>query len=96
MRKVALEHESQLYNGTIQNISAQGAMIEGLWNVPEETVLHITLSETHTITAITRWSDGERMGVEFSEPLQRGADGTFTLINSAGPGQGSVGFVRNS
>lgn len=49
-----------------------------------------------TATAITRWSDGERMGVESSEPLQRGAGETFTSINSAGPGQGSVGFVRNS
>jgi len=95
MRKVVLEHESQLYNGMIQNISAQGAMIEGLWHVPKETVFHITLSETHTITAITRWSDGERMGVEFSEPLQRGADGKFAAINSAGTDQCPLGFVRN-
>ncbi|HEX4847041.1 MAG TPA: EAL domain-containing protein, partial [Novosphingobium sp.] len=41
LRKVALENGGQHYHGTIRNISATGAMVEGLWNVPPGTIFTI-------------------------------------------------------
>jgi hypothetical protein len=69
LRKVVLEHGGHRYNGTVRNISQSGALIEGLWNVPPETSFRFYLSETYAVTAICKWSEGERMGVEFAEPL---------------------------
>ena len=85
LRKVVLDHNGQLYNGTIRNISSTGALVEGLWNVPNGTIFNINLSQTHTITATTRWCDDDRMGVEFATPLQRDSSGRITAINDASP-----------
>lgn len=83
LRKVVLEHNGQLYDGTIRNISAQGVMIEGLWDVPAGTIFQIAMSESYSVTATARWSEGECMGVEFSKPMERDADGTFIAIKAA-------------
>ncbi len=85
LRKVVLEHEGQFYNGTIRNISEHGVMIEGLWNVPPGTLFQIAMSETHTVAAISRWGQDDRMGVEFSKPLERDVNGGFLAIKGAGP-----------
>ena len=69
LRKVTLEHGGQVYHGTIRNISASGAMVEGLWNVPPGTMFRLTLSEGQVVTATTRWCRNDRMGVEFAQPL---------------------------
>ncbi|MET1756540.1 EAL domain-containing protein [Novosphingobium sp. RD2P27] len=69
LRKVRLEHDRQGYDGTIRNISYTGAMVEGLWNVPEGTVFALQLSEGLTVEATCRWCDEDRMGVEFANPL---------------------------
>lgn len=86
LRKVLLENAGEFYEGSIRNISARGAMIEGLWNVPERTVFQVALSEFHTIIGTCRWSEGGRMGTEFSAPLVQDADGTFAAIK--GPASG--------
>jgi diguanylate cyclase (GGDEF)-like protein len=85
LRKVVLDHGDQLYNGTIRNISTTGALVEGLWNVPTGTIFRITLSETHIVTATTRWCEQDRMGVEFATPLKRDASGRIAAIADAGP-----------
>jgi hypothetical protein len=69
LRKATLEHDGQLYNATVRNISATGALIEGLWNVPVGTIFKIQLSERQTVTATVRWSAEDRMGFEFAAPL---------------------------
>ncbi|MGX7925907.1 EAL domain-containing protein [Tsuneonella sp. HG094] len=71
LRKVLLEHSGQHYNGTIRNMSATGALVEGLWNVPVGTIFRISLSEMLKITATTRWCTENRLGVEFACPLAR-------------------------
>lgn len=86
LRKVVLEHDGEIYDGSIRNISARGVMIEGLWNVPEGTVFQVALSEFYTVIATCRWSEGGRIGAEFSAPLKRDADGTFPAIK--GPASG--------
>jgi len=78
LRKVTLEYAGQKYQGTIRNISASGAMIEGLWNVPPGTIFSIEMSPGHNITATTRWCREDRMGVEFATPLETDRDGRIS------------------
>ena len=85
LRKVVLDHNGQLYNGTVRNISATGALVEGLWNVPAGTIFRIAISEAHTVTATTRWCAQHRMGVEFAIPLQRDNSGRIASISEQGP-----------
>lgn len=69
LRSVAIHHQGQRYVGRVRNISAGGAMIEGLWNVPPETSFQIDLAEGMSIDAITRWSVDDRMGVQFAQAI---------------------------
>jgi hypothetical protein len=72
LRKVVLENAGHKYNGVIRNISLTGALIEGLWNVPPGTVFRIQLADGHTVSGTCRWSNDDRMGVEFAAPLKGG------------------------
>ena len=66
LRTVAIHHDGHVYTGRVRNISATGALIEGLWNVPEGTLFAIELSESQIINATARWGKDDRMGVEFA------------------------------
>ncbi|MCX7864421.1 MAG: PilZ domain-containing protein, partial [Novosphingobium sp.] len=68
------------YNGTIRNISTTGAMIEGLWNVPEGTEFSIHLSPGYVVKAQTRWCKEDRMGVEFAVALEHDENGGISLM----------------
>ena len=85
LRKVVLDHMGNLYQGTIRNISTTGAMIEGLWNVPVGTVFKVQISQGYLVTCTTRWSDEDRIGVEFANPLQRDDDGRIIAVQGAPP-----------
>ncbi|MFB0611206.1 EAL domain-containing protein [Aurantiacibacter poecillastricola] len=85
LRKVVLDYDGHLYNGTIRNISVSGAMIEGLWNVPVDTVFKVHLSRSHVVACTTRWSQEDCMGVEFADPLQRDSNGMIAAIQHAPP-----------
>lgn len=87
LRKVVLEHGGQYYNGTIRNISITGALVEGLWNVPMGTIFKIALSDSHVVTATSRWSQDDRMGVEFSTPLERDEAGNIIAVSGSQAGQ---------
>ena len=65
LRTVAVHHEGHVYTGRIRNISATGALVEGLWNVPEGTLFAVELGENHVVNATARWSREDRMGIEF-------------------------------
>ncbi|MCB2047720.1 MAG: EAL domain-containing protein [Novosphingobium sp.] len=79
LRKVMLEHGTHRYEGTIRNISVSGAMIEGLWDVPKDTVFTLHFSRDYTVKVTTRWSKEDRMGVEFEHALPLGQDGSVLL-----------------
>jgi len=84
LRRVVIEHDSQTHNGTIRNISSTGALIEGAFDVPAGTPFTVRLSDTRTICVTARWCDGERMGVEFDQPLDADpADGLPALRSGA-------------
>ncbi|MGC1270699.1 MAG: EAL domain-containing protein [Croceibacterium sp.] len=85
LRKVVMDHHGQLYNGTIRNISDTGALLEGLWNVPVGTIFQVDLSDSHRVTCTTRWCLDDRMGVEFTHPLQRDHSGRIIAISGRTP-----------
>ena len=80
LRKVVLEHGAHRYDGMVRNISPNGAMIEGLWNVPEGTVFDLHFSDNYTVKAAARWSVEDRMGIEFSQPLSLDGIGAVSLV----------------
>ena len=94
LRKVMLEHGGQQYHGTIRNISSTGAMVEGLWNVPPGTIFRIMLAEHGAVTATARWCQEDRMGVEFSAPLELDDAGRIALIAQAAPASTRLSLLR--
>lgn len=80
LRKIAIEHDGHVYNATVRNISATGALIEGLWNVPCSTVFSIRLAQERVCAATVRWTREDRIGVEFSEPLKFTSDGQIAPL----------------
>nr|WP_235522990.1 EAL domain-containing protein [Novosphingobium sp. Leaf2] len=83
LRKVVLEHGDHTYDATIRNISRSGAMIEGLWNVPEGTDFGVRLAEGHTVVGTARWCQGDRVGVQFAQPLELDDTGAVLFGSSA-------------
>jgi diguanylate cyclase (GGDEF)-like protein/PAS domain S-box-containing protein len=84
LRKVVLDHGGQQYHGTIRNISATGAMVEGLWNVPPGTIFRINIADGQIVTATARWCQQDRMGIEFSSPLTLDDSGRIAAISTSG------------
>jgi len=62
---VVLEHGGDRYVGTVRDLSDGGALIEGLWNVPPGTPFEVCFSDGRQVRAVSRWSQGERMGIAF-------------------------------
>ncbi|WP_225206894.1 EAL domain-containing protein [Novosphingobium huizhouense] len=85
LRKVVLDHAGHRYHGTIRNISRTGALIEGLWNVPPGTIFRVLLSESYPVTATCRWSNDDRLGVEFSMPLELDEEGRIAAVTLRNP-----------
>ncbi|MBT2186756.1 EAL domain-containing protein [Sphingobium nicotianae] len=65
LRSVMLGHDGHAYPGRIRNVSPNGAMIEGLLDVPPGTVFLIELGKDYVVSGTCRWSQGDRMGIEF-------------------------------
>jgi len=85
LRKIVLEQDGQRFNCTIRNISSNGALVEGLWNVPPGTAFKVHLSSTQAVTGTTRWCEEDRMGLEFSPPLQSDARGGIAALRAPAP-----------
>ena len=79
LRKVRLDHAGQEYEGTVRNISPRGAMIEGLWNVPEGTEFAVQLAEGLVVHGTCRWCNEDRMGMQFDRPLPLDASGSLSI-----------------
>jgi diguanylate cyclase (GGDEF)-like protein/PAS domain S-box-containing protein len=79
LRKVVVVHRGARHNATLRNISEGGAMIEGLWNMTEGSVLRVEFSPSQAITGQVRWSQENQLGLEFHLPLRSRADGSFAL-----------------
>ena len=83
LRKILLEHGGQVYNGTVRNISVSGALIEGLWNVPEGTIFDVQISARSKVRVTCRWSKDDKMGCEFAQELRRAHDGSLAVLQES-------------
>ena len=80
LRKVLLGHGTEKYEATIRNISQTGAMITGLWNVPEGTIFNLELGVNQTLTVTARWCREDKIGIEFARPLDLDDGGRIILM----------------
>jgi diguanylate cyclase (GGDEF)-like protein/PAS domain S-box-containing protein len=94
LRKFVLEHDGQLYSGTVRNISATGALIEGLWNVPVGATFRIHISDAQVTIGTTRWCDDGRIGIEFESPLAREASVGMSAIRAVAIDPGAPRLMR--
>ncbi|HEY0960406.1 MAG TPA: EAL domain-containing protein [Novosphingobium sp.] len=79
LRNVVIEHDGGRYNATIRNISATGAMIEGLWSVPSGTRFRMHVSDSYSVEAVSCWCSEDRIGIEFVVPLPLDSQGRVTV-----------------
>ncbi|RDS76114.1 EAL domain-containing protein [Alteriqipengyuania lutimaris] len=79
LRRVVLQHGEDFYNATVRNLSSRGALIEGLWNVPEGTRFRVALTERLAVDAEVRWCAENRIGVLFDQALSRDSRGNIDL-----------------
>jgi len=80
LRRVIVLHRDHRLTANIRNLSEGGAMIEGLWNMPVGSAIRVEFNADQFVEAHVRWSRENRVGVEFSEPLRRRADGSFAVL----------------
>ncbi|MEM7700347.1 MAG: EAL domain-containing protein [Pseudomonadota bacterium] len=80
LRRVVVLHRDKRLTANIRNLSEGGAMVEGLWNMPVGGTIRIEFNVDQYVDAQVRWSRENRVGVEFSEPLRRRTDGSFTVL----------------
>lgn len=78
-RTIQIASGGYRYEAIVRNLSSRGALIEGLWNVPEGTSLLIEFGADVVMDAEARWSDGNRVGVRFAQAVDIGA-----LVGGAG------------
>ena len=78
-RTIQIASGGYRYEAIVRNLSSRGALIEGLWNVPEGTPLLIEFGADAVMDAEARWSDGNRVGVRFAQTVDIGA-----LVGAAG------------
>jgi diguanylate cyclase (GGDEF)-like protein len=69
LRSISVRHDGHVHAARIRNISATGALIEGLWNVPPGTRFSFELAEGQIVHATARWSRDDRMGAEFDQAI---------------------------
>ncbi|MXO90476.1 EAL domain-containing protein [Altererythrobacter aquaemixtae] len=78
-RKIGVIHEDHRYKAVLRNLSATGAMIEGILNIPKGTNLVLDLGEGQLAVATVRRSRDATQGLQFETPLvSDGADGLCT------------------
>lgn len=87
LRKISLEHGGQFYNATVRNLSTTGALVEGLWNVPPGTQFRLHWGEGRVLTATARWSQQDRMGMEFERAISGLAGMAEPGLRNYGPSQ---------
>lgn len=80
LRRVVVVYNGNRLDATLRNISDGGAMIEGLWNLPAGSLVHIVFNRDKAVNGVIRWSRENRVGVSFNSPLKRRVDGTFAVL----------------
>jgi len=84
-RKVAAIHDNHRYGVVMRNLSATGAFIEGLLDVPVGTRFVIDFGEGQLLTATVRRSMNHQQGIEFETPLVSDGNGGLCTRHRVSP-----------
>ena len=69
LRTINLIQEGNRYVARIRNVSASGALIEGVSDVAAGTTFMIEFGGHYQVQGLCRWSYDDKVGVEFAEPV---------------------------
>jgi hypothetical protein len=84
-RKVGVIHENHYYAAVLKNVSASGALIEGIVDVPAGTQFVVDLGEGQMVVATVRRSMQQQQGIEFEQPLVEDGNGALTTRHRVSP-----------
>jgi diguanylate cyclase (GGDEF)-like protein/PAS domain S-box-containing protein len=84
-RKVGVIHENHYYSAVLKNVSASGALIDGIVDVPEGTQFVVDLGEGQMAVAIVRRAMRQQQGIEFEVPLVEDHNGVLTTRHRVSP-----------
>jgi diguanylate cyclase (GGDEF)-like protein/PAS domain S-box-containing protein len=84
-RKVGAIHGNHRYNVVIRNLSATGAFIEGILDVPIGTQFVIDFGEGQLVTATVRRSMKHQQGVEFEQTMVSDGNGGLCTRHRVSP-----------
>ncbi|HEV7312974.1 EAL domain-containing protein [Sphingopyxis sp.] len=84
-RKVGAIHDNHRYGVVIRNLSATGAFIEGLLDVPVGTRFVIDFGEGQLVTATVRRSMKHQQGVEFEQTMVSDGNGGLCTRHRVSP-----------
>ena len=84
-RKVGAIHDNHRYAVVIRNLSATGAFIEGLLDVPVGTRFVIDFGEGQLVTATVRRSMKHQQGVEFEQTMVSDGNGGLCTRHRVSP-----------
>ncbi len=89
-RTVSVESGGYRYEAIVRNVSSRGAMLEGLWNVPPGTPFKVEFSPAMVIDTVARWSQENRLGVEFAHAID------LDVLTGSAPGTSILGPLLQS
>jgi diguanylate cyclase (GGDEF)-like protein/PAS domain S-box-containing protein len=84
-RKVGAVHGNHRYSVVIRNLSATGAFIEGILDVPVGTQFVIDFGEGQLVTATVRRSMNHQQGVQFEQSLVSDGNGGLCTRHRVSP-----------
>ncbi len=84
-RQVGAVHDNHRYNVVIRNLSATGAFIEGLLDVPIGTQFVIDFGEGQLVTATVRRTKKHQQGVEFEQTMVSDGNGGLCTRHRVSP-----------
>jgi hypothetical protein len=84
-RKVGAIHGNHRYHVVIRNLSATGAFIEGILDVPVGTQFVIDFGEGQLVTSTVRRSKHHQQGVEFEQSLVNDGNGGLCTRHRVSP-----------
>ncbi|MDE2404232.1 MAG: EAL domain-containing protein [Sphingomonadales bacterium] len=96
-RNIGAVHEDHYYPAVLRNLSATGALIEGIMDVPLGEKFVLDFGEGQLVVAIVKRSRGHQQGVEFDTPLVDDGNGGLCTRQRILPHHlAAAGIPRNS
>jgi diguanylate cyclase (GGDEF)-like protein/PAS domain S-box-containing protein len=85
LRRVGVVHDNHYYAAVLKNVSASGALIEGIVDVPAGPQFVVDLGEGQMVVATVRRAMGQQQGIEFEQPLVEDEHGVLTTRHRVSP-----------